>query len=336
MVPQIEFDVGGLGRRGLRQRAAPFMALMLAGFIVVPLPGTGDRVGPMVLAGAVFISMVVSVLVAPWKRMPGWAQVLPMLSCLAVVALLRDAEGGSVSSESALALVPVFWCALYGTPRQLGVVIAGVALIFIVPRVLVGSPRYPVSEWERAFIWPLTGLLMGLTVQGLVARIKRQADQLKELAGTDALTGLANRRTWDEALGREIERAKRGTETLVLVLLDLNGFKAYNDVHGHPAADRFLKEMASAWTGALRPTDTLARLGGDEFGLILPGLSAPEAQTVVERLKELVPGGQTFASGLVETDGAESIEDVLVRADAVLYASKTDRISARGLREPAS
>jgi GGDEF domain-containing protein len=94
--------------------------------------------------------------------------------------------------------------------------------------------------------------------------------------------------------------------------------------------------MASAWTGALRPTDTLARLGGDEFGLILPGLSAPEAQTVVERLKELVPGGQTFASGLVETDGAESIEDVLVRADAVLYASKTDRISARDLREPAS
>jgi diguanylate cyclase (GGDEF)-like protein len=328
MNPRTEFDAGGLDRHGLTRRAAPFMALILAGFVVVPLPGTGARLEPMALAGSVFIVMVVSVVLAPWKRLPDWAQVLPMMSCLAVVALLREAEGGAVSSESALALVPVFWCALYGTPRQLGVVIAGVALIFIVPRIIVGAPSYPVSEWERAAIWPLTGLLMGLTVQGLVARIKRQADQLKELAGTDALTGLANRRTWDEALGREIERAKRGTEPLVLVLLDLNDFKAYNDRHGHPAADRFLKEMASAWTGALRPTDTLARLGGDEFGLILPGLSATEAKAVVGRLQELVPGGQTFASGLVETTGDESIEDVLVRADDVLYASKSPAGSA--------
>jgi diguanylate cyclase (GGDEF)-like protein len=328
MVPTTEFDAGGLDRRGLTRRAAPFMALILAGFLVVPLPGTRDRAGPILAAGAVFIALVTSVPLLPWKRLPDCAQVLPMLGCLAVVALLREAEGGAASSESALALVPVFWCALYGTRRQLGVVIAGVAMIFIVPRILVGGPNYPVGEWERAVIWPLTGLLMGLTVQGLVARIKRQADQLKELAGTDALTGLANRRTWDEALGREIERAKRGTEPLVLVLIDLNGFKAYNDFHGHPAADRFLKEMASAWTGALRPTDTLARLGGDEFGLILPGLSSTEAGTVVERLQELVPGGQTFASGLIETDGNESIEDILVRADDVLYASKTHRAPA--------
>lgn len=336
MVPQTEFDATGLARRGLRERAAPFLALILAGFVVVPLPGTGDRDGPMMLAGAAFFCLVVMVLLAPWKRLPAWAQVLPMLSCLVVVALLRDAEGGAVSSESALALVPVFWCALYGTPPQLSVVIAGVALVFIVPRVFVGDPSYPVAEWERAAIWTLTGLLMGLTVQGLVARIKRQADQLKELAGTDALTGLANRRTWDEALGREIERARRGTEPLVLVLIDLNGFKAYNDVHGHPAADRFLKEMASAWTGALRPTDTLARLGGDEFGLILPGLSSTEARGVVGRLQELVPGGQTFASGLAETDGHESIEDILVRADAVLYATKTDRALTQRLSHPAT
>jgi diguanylate cyclase (GGDEF)-like protein len=322
-----EHDLGGLNRRGLRRRATPFVALILAGFLVLPLPPV-DHPAPLLAAGTLFLALLVSAALLPWQRLPGWVQVLPLLACLAVVALLRDAEGGAVSPEAALALVPVIWCALYGTRRQLGALIAGMALMFIVPRVFVGGPEYPVTEWERAFIWPLTGLLMGLTVQGLVARIKRQADQLKELAGTDALTGLANRRTWDEALAREIGRVKRGIAPLVLVLLDLNGFKTYNDVHGHPAADRFLKEMASAWAGALRPTDTLARLGGDEFGLILPSLSTTEAQAVVERLKELVPGGQTFASGLVETDGAESIEDVLVRADAVLYASKTHRARA--------
>lgn len=301
---------------------------MLAGFAVVPLP-PADRPGPLVAAGVVFLALLAVAALTPWRRVPAWLQVLPLLGCLAVVALLRQAEGGAASAVSALALVPVFWCALYGNRRQLGILIMGMAVMFIVPRATVGGHDYPPYEWERAFLWPLTGLLMGITVQSLVVRIKRQADQLKELAGTDALTGLANRRTWDEALRREIERAKRGTAPLVLVLLDLNGFKAYNDVHGHPAADRFLKQMASAWSSALRPTDTLARLGGDEFGLILPGLSADEAEAVVQRLRELVPGGETFASGLVETDGEESIEDVLVRADGVLYASKTDRTHAR-------
>jgi hypothetical protein len=93
----------------------------------------------------------------------------------------------------------VLWCALYGTRRQLSAVIAEVAAIFVVPRVLVGAPRYPVTEWERAIIWPLTGLVVGLTVQELVSRIKHQAEQLKELAGTDALPGRA-KRTWDDSL----------------------------------------------------------------------------------------------------------------------------------------
>jgi diguanylate cyclase (GGDEF)-like protein len=322
--PEFEDPAGGLGRLGLKGRAAPFIALILAGFLVAPLP-PADRSSPLVAAGALLALVILGVVALPWERLPRSFQVLPMLACLAVVALMRDAEGGSASAESALALVPVFWCALYGTPRQLWLVIGGMALIFVMPRMLIGGAKYPVTEWERAIMWPLTGLLMGLTVQSLVVRTKRQAALLKELAGTDALTGVANRRTWDESLTREIERSTRAGEPLVLVLLDLNGFKAYNDVHGHPAADRFLKETTSAWAGALRPTDTLARLGGDEFGLLLPGLSSEEAENVVRRLEELVPAGQSFSAGLVETDGSERPEDLLVRADAVLYSSKTDR-----------
>ena len=319
-----EHQAGGLGRLGLKARAAPFIALILAGFLATPLPPE-DRSGPLLAAGILLVLVVLGVVATPWGRLPGWLQVIPMLACLAVVALLRDAEGGAVSAESPLALVPVFWCALYGTRRQLGVVIAGVGLIFVVPRAFIGGAAYPVTEWERGLLWLLTCLLMGLTVQSLVVRIKRQAGLLKELAGTDALTGLANRRTWDESLTREIERSMRSGEPLALVLLDLNGFKAYNDVHGHPAADRFLKETTSVWASALRPTDTLARLGGDEFGLLLPGLRGDEAERVVKRLQELMPAGQTFSAGLVETDGSERSEDLLVRADAVLYRVKMNR-----------
>jgi diguanylate cyclase (GGDEF)-like protein len=325
--PEFEDHSGGFGWPGLIPRAAPFLALVLAGFLVIPLP-PNDHPGPLLGAGALLVLVIVGVAVAPWGRLPAWAQVLPMLAFLGVVALLRDAEGGSASPVSPLALVPVFWCSLYGTRRQLGVIVAGMALMFVVPRLVAGGSYYPVTEWERAVIWPLTGLSMGLTVQSLVARIKRQAALLKELAGTDALTGVANRRTWDEALTREIERSARSGEPLALALLDLNGFKAYNDVHGHPAADRFLKETTSAWTGALRPTDTLARLGGDEFGLLLPGLGSDEARAVVRRLGELVPAGQSFSAGLIETEGSERPEELLVRADAALYRRKTSRASA--------
>ncbi|HLY49961.1 MAG TPA: GGDEF domain-containing protein, partial [Solirubrobacteraceae bacterium] len=311
----------------LKRRGAPFIALMLAGFVVVPLPPRDERPASLLAAGVLLAAVVIAVAAGRWERLPRWIQILPLLGCLGVVALLRDAEGGAVSAESPLALVPVFWCALYGTRRQLGVLIVGVAAVFVVPRILVGGSAYPVSEWERALIWPLTGLIIGVTVQELVARIKRQAEQLQELASTDALTGVANRRTWDSTLAREVDRAKRSNEPLVVGLLDLNDFKRFNDLHGHPAADRFLKEMTSAWGSALRSTDLLARLGGDEFGLLLPGLTAIEAEAVLRRLEELMPAEQSFAFGLVQTDGTEPVEALLTRADESLYRSKAERTS---------
>jgi diguanylate cyclase (GGDEF)-like protein len=299
--------------------------LLLAGFVVIPLPPAAERPAPLLAAALLLLAIVLSARWAPWERLPGWVQVLPMLSCVGVVALLRHAEGGAASAESALSMVPVFWCALYGTRRQLAVVIAGVAAMFVVPRVLIGGSHYPVTEWERAVIWPGTGLVIGFTVQGLVARIKLQARQLEKLAGTDHLTGLANRRTWDAALALEIQRARRTGQPLTLGLLDLNGFKTFNDQHGHPAADRFLEEMAAAWSSALRTTDTLARLGGDEFGLLLPGLPATEAGVVIQRLEALVPAGQTVATGLIESDGSERAEQLLCRADEVLYQAKAGK-----------
>jgi diguanylate cyclase (GGDEF)-like protein len=329
----MEDEIMGFARAGLARRAAPFMVLMLAGFLVIPLPPRGDRPGQVIAATALLTLVAVAVVALPWARMPRWVQVVPLLACLAVVALLRDAEGGAASAESPLAMAPVFWCALYGTRRQLSVVIAALVAMFVAPRVLIGAPRYPTSDWERALIWPLTGLLVGVTVQDLVGRIRRQAAQLKELAGTDALTGVANRRTWDDSLVREFDRARRSNEPLAVCVIDLNGFKHFNDLYGHPAADRFLKALTSSWASALRTTDVLARLGGDEFGLLLPGLTATEAEAVLGRLAELVPAGQTFAAGVVQTDGNDEPDDLLTRADAALYRSKPAGADQPRLRE---
>ena len=88
-----------------------------------------------------------------------------------------------------------------------------------------------------------------------------------------------------------------------MAILDLDRFKLYNDTHGHQAGDRFLKQMAGAWTQALRAGDILARYGGEEFALALPGTNLEHAQQMLERLREALPEGQTCSAGVCLWDG---------------------------------
>jgi diguanylate cyclase (GGDEF)-like protein len=150
-------------------------------------------------------------------------------------------------------------------------------------------------------------------------------------AHTDQLTGLANRRTWDHELPREIARARRCGEPLSLAILDLDRFKAYNDRHGHPAGDRLLRSAAAAWSERLRTTDVLARYGGEEFAVLLPRCDAHSAAQVADALRAAVPGEETCSVGVVTWDGSESAEALVGRADAALYAAKDagrDRVVA--------
>ncbi len=152
---------------------------------------------------------------------------------------------------------------------------------------------------------------------------------LVEVARTDDLTGLPNRRAWDEALDRELARARRESTPLCIGIIDLDRFKDYNDVNGHQAGDRVLKQLAAAWREELRTTDILARYGGEEFAFALPGCDLGDAATLVERLRAATPAGQTASAGLVLWDGDESAEHLFGRADKALYQAKAsgrDRI----------
>jgi diguanylate cyclase (GGDEF)-like protein len=146
--------------------------------------------------------------------------------------------------------------------------------------------------------------------------------RLHATARTDPLTGLPNRRVWDEDLERELERARRHGGDLCLAMLDLDRFKAYNDEHGHQAGDELLAATATAWRPALRATDTIARYGGEEFAVLLPHSDEEGAMIVIERLLESVPFGQTASAGVAVWDGVESATGLLARADAALYAAK--------------
>lgn len=120
-------------------------------------------------------------------------------------------------------------------------------------------------------------------------RIKRMADDAQRLSLTDSLTGVANRRCFDEVLERECGRARRSTGALSLCLIDVDHFKRFNDRYGHPAGDACLRSVARALAScAQRPADVLARYGGEEFALLLPETPEAGAGHVARRLLDAV------------------------------------------------
>jgi diguanylate cyclase (GGDEF)-like protein/PAS domain S-box-containing protein len=142
------------------------------------------------------------------------------------------------------------------------------------------------------------------------------------MARTDQLTGLPNRRSWDEELRRELERAKREGHAVTIAFLDLDHFKSFNDRHGHPAGDALLRDAADAWRLSIRVTDVVARVGGEEFGILFPHCPPGNAPELLERLRAATPQGQTCSAGIAVWDGQESAEEMTQRADAALYEAK--------------
>jgi diguanylate cyclase (GGDEF)-like protein len=146
--------------------------------------------------------------------------------------------------------------------------------------------------------------------------------KLEELADTDELTGLPNRRAWNRELEVALSTAERRKTPLCVALIDVDHFKQLNDQSGHQAGDRLLKSAAAAWRSALRPADVLARPGGDEFTLVLPDCDVDRARMVVERIRAATPAGRTCSIGVAQWDRGESAEELVARVDDALYAAK--------------
>jgi diguanylate cyclase (GGDEF)-like protein/PAS domain S-box-containing protein len=147
--------------------------------------------------------------------------------------------------------------------------------------------------------------------------------RLDELTRTDALTGLPNRRAWDELLARELATARRAGKPLAVAMLDLDHFKSYNDERGHPAGDHLLRGAAATWRESLRQTDVLARWGGEEFALLLPGCDGAAAVRLIDRLRGTLADGVTFSAGVSISDGDTAPDDLVDAADHALYRAKT-------------
>jgi diguanylate cyclase (GGDEF)-like protein len=162
----------------------------------------------------------------------------------------------------------------------------------------------------------------------LAIRNANLLERMQQMAVTDGLTQLANRRSFDRALERELTRATRTDGRLSVVLLDIDHFKSLNDTHGHLVGDTVLRQIAAALKECGREYDTIARYGGEEFAAVLPGCSTALALQVAERLRRAVCDAdsdvQVTASAGVATypyDGID-VDSLLGAADQALYAAK--------------
>ncbi len=191
-----------------------------------------------------------------------------------------------------------------------------------------------VAEWgdqrRRRVTRPMIALLMN--VAGRVALSLSNTFLLAEvqrLASVDGLTNLPNRRTFNQAIEREVARARRTGNPVSLVMLDIDHFKAVNDNHGHQMGDTVLAESAAGVLGACRGEDLPARYGGEEIAVIMPNCSAQQALAAADRIRVALSNANVALSGITASAGvatfpinADSPMSLIASADEALYESK--------------
>lgn len=188
---------------------------------------------------------------------------------------------------------------------------------------LYWAQRHRASDEEIAAARALAGSAAAAFERARLAQeVERRRiteSDLRELCERDALTGVLNRRAWDQLLAGAL---RKGTQPLFVALIDLDHFKDYNDRHGHPAGDALLRRAAAAWRSAIRANDVLARYGGEEFAVLLAGCEDDVARDIAERLREATVGEQTVSIGLARWDGRQTAARLVERADQALYDAK--------------
>jgi diguanylate cyclase (GGDEF)-like protein len=244
---------------------------------------------------------------------------------LVVITVLRLAISNPIEAVGFLYVIPISLLASERGLRGGLIAAAGAILCTAFWSVVQDVPLGMLGYGARAVTFFGVGVFVGLQSRQRLRLQHEREDLLAELQATathDQLTGLPNRRAWDDRLERELERAAACDELLSVLAIDLDHLKQINATHGHLEGDRLLQRCARAWNGALRQGDYLARLGGDEFLVLLPGSPAETAEQVARRILGAVPFNQTCSIGIATWDGEEPAYELVHRADQAMYAAK--------------
>jgi diguanylate cyclase (GGDEF)-like protein len=247
-----------------------------------------------------------------------------LAAALLAITFYVDAVTGQELSLSVFYLVPVI-LATYALGSWWGLGFGLVAAV--AERFLLAPPAIPpaMRTWNTAIL-----LCVFAVVVWLVNTLKNTIQNAQHTARHDFLTGLLNRRAFEEHAQVELERCRRrGTPTSILYV-DCDDFKQVNDSHGHREGDRVLQAIAESMKSNLRSTDILARLGGDEFAALLPDSGESQARAVAEKLqqelsRQLSQNGFSSTCSLgvaVFAAAPEDVETMIHRADELMYRVK--------------
>jgi diguanylate cyclase (GGDEF)-like protein len=236
----------------------------------------------------------------PWQRATLDQLAIGTVVTIPVVGLAVYLSGGSISFVEPMLVCSLLYIAFYFPPRW--------AWPLAVELVLVaGAPLlYDETAIEHAFLpryLALAGAFLAATwvMLGLKSRLVGAEARQRAIASSDPLTGVGNRRDFDQALrvelGRRAGRRAAAADPLALFIVDLDDFKSVNDDHGHPVGDAVLREAATRIRATLRSGDRLARIGGDEFAVIAPGANESGARNLVAALQAAL-GADAGESGI--------------------------------------
>ena len=322
------------GHRDDRQSMAPIAALMYAvagvlamGTTLLPHPEAMNRAGVFAL-GAVALATAGGMWLLR-RRLRPWVFHLTTAAgtVLTGVAVYWSGEANTPFAWLLL-FIAVFAAYFFSVAATVAHLAFAGAVYAIAMSAQPAAHDDLVTHWVVAMT--VVSLAAGIILSLVSARRRLESErelllaETMELARTDALTGLPNRRSWVELLELEVARCRRYARPLCVAMVDLDHFKRFNDTHGHLAGDELLKEISAAWASVLRPSDSMARYGGEEFALLLPDCGLGDAIVVVERLRRATPRGQRCSAGIACWDERESPTDLIARADERLYQAKSE------------
>lgn len=287
-------------------------ALQSFGVALAP-PSPDANVTVYVIVGLVSLAIaIVLVTVGPRAGPPILTAVTLIATLLvAVIAAVSTTSEGQLLAGFSLLMLGVY-SAYFLSRRAVHIQLAMAVLLY--GAVLVLNPQL-VRLWYGLAVL-LIDVCITLVVANLVRRLRAQVVH-------DPLTGAYNRRGLEYGAKLAHDMDSRTHHATTIVEIDLDGFKQYNDEHGHAAGDALLAGVVQAWRGVLRRTDILARTGGDEFVLILPATGLAEADALVARMRAAtdVP----WTAGIAEWQQGEPLPEALRQADVAMYRGKPHR-----------
>jgi diguanylate cyclase (GGDEF)-like protein len=269
--------------------------LVVLAVLLVPLNPPTEVVGSIgwVLGGLLIVAGIAVTYAMSQRRLTGWGSLLALsYGTVIAIGVLQWLSGGQSAPFRGLVLLPVLFVAATQPPRRIAPFMGLVLVVLAAPFVYDTWDESRFEGTAATFvIWCALAAGASLLMGGVRAQrlaLQQEGQEARTEARIDSLTGLRNRRSFDEVLSTEVSRAQRHDLPLSVAMVDIEAFKEINDKWSYAAGDRCLREVGTAIRDGLRQPDFCFRWGGDEFALILSGTPEGETDAVAERLRKRV------------------------------------------------